>query len=240
MRRDWWNGLHPAARIALFLAACLQAVLGRDLRVTLGLAVVLLGVIAACGVLRSNMRLLLWIHLVGMPGLLAVFVLAGYEQTRVWAAAWSWGLVEAGRYVLRVEGLFLANVALIGTTSMRELAALASHRWIPRPAAVILSTAVRFIPITIAEARRIYEVQRCRGLRLRPWRPRTWLPVMVPLFVGQMCRAHETTLMLTVRRIVPGAAAGARRRLGALDWAVLALVLCGGGVALWFRIEQGG
>ncbi len=73
--------------------------------------------------------------------------------------------------------------------------------WIPPAVGTLLSTAVRFLPLSLAEARRIYDIQRCRGLRLRPWAPQSCLPVIVPLFVSQMCRAHDTSVMLVVRRI---------------------------------------
>jgi energy-coupling factor transporter transmembrane protein EcfT len=87
---------------------------------------------------------------------------------------------------------------------------------------------VRFVPLSLMEARRIYDIQRCRGLRLRPWAPRSWLPIIVPLFVSQMCRAHDTSVMLVVRRIVPGNRATPARKLGSVDWLVLglALVIC--------------
>ena len=75
------------------------------------------------------------------------------------------------------------------------------------PSGTLLSTAVRFLPLTLTEARRIYDIQRCRGLRLRPWAPRTWLPIIVPLFVSQMCRAHDTSVMLVVRRMATGTGA---------------------------------
>ena len=230
MNREWWTKLHPLTRVALFLVVCLQVALGRNIVATLFLAFGLLLLVIACGILKSHVRLLVWAHLAGAPGLVLLFVAAGFERTHSCPGAWSWGLVEAGRYALRVECLFLANLALIGTTSVRELAGLAASRWVPAPAAIILSTALRFVPHTLAEARRIHEIQRCRGMRLRPWRPGSWLPIMVPLFVGQMWRAQETTLMLAVRRIVPGNGFAPGRRLRALDWVVMG-ALAGGGVA---------
>jgi energy-coupling factor transporter transmembrane protein EcfT len=237
VKREWWTKLHPLTRVALFLGACLQAALASDVTATLLLAAGLLLIVVACGVLKSHLRLLVWAHLAGAPGLVLLFVAAGFERTHSWPGAWSWGLAEAGRYALRVECLFFANLALIGTTGVRELAGLAASRWVPAPAAIILSTALRFIPHTLAEARRIYEIQRCRGLRLRPWRPRSWLPLIVPLFVGQMWRAQETTLMLAVRRIVPGNGFAPGRRLRAMDWVVMGALAGGGAAGLLCRIQ---
>ena len=202
-----WSRLHPLTRAMLFTAVGLYAALGSPPAVQIALAAALLAVVLACGVIRTHWRLLLALHLFGLPGAALLFVLAGYERSGRWAEALAWGLPQAARYSLRLECLLLANLALIGTISLRELTELFMHRWVPKAVGLPLLTAVRFIPLTLAESRRIYDVQRCRGLRLRPWRPRTWLPVLVPLFISQMQRAHDTALMLVVRRIVPGTGA---------------------------------
>ena len=220
-----WACIHPLTRTVLFLAVGVYAAVSSRLAVQIALAGMLLAIALARGTVKAHWRLLVWIHLTGLPGAAIIFVATGYERTRLWGEAFSWGLMEAARYSLRLECLFLANLAMIATISMRELTELFTHRWVPRPLGVPLLTAVRFIPLTLAESRRIYTIQRCRGLRLRPWSPRTWLPVFVPLFISQMQRAHETALMLVVRRIVPGAWAGPSRRLRVLDYAVLGLAV---------------
>ncbi len=117
-----------------------------------------------------------------------------------------------------------ANLVFISIISTRDIISLFSHRWMPTAAGTLLSTAVRFVPLSLTEARRIYDIQRCRGLRLRPWAPRSWLPIIVPLFVSQMCRAHDTSVMLVVRRIT-GERGRTARRLGSVDWLILGLAL---------------
>ncbi|HTS16150.1 MAG TPA: energy-coupling factor transporter transmembrane component T [Verrucomicrobiae bacterium] len=228
MTTAWWTRLHPLTRLALFLTVCLSAALGQDFLPQLLLFGGLLLLLFACGTASSHYRLLLWAHLFGLPATLLLFIAIGCENTRALAPALSWGLIEGARYALRLESLFLANLVFISMTSTREILALFSHRWIPPAMGTLLSTAVRFLPLSLAEARRIYDVQRCRGLRLRPSSPRSWLPIVVPLFVSQMCRAHDTAVMLVVRRISTRTAAAPSRQLAFLDWTILAIaaVIC--------------
>ena len=225
MTAAWWTKLHPLTRLALFLTVCLHAALGQEFLPQLLLFAGLLVLLFTCGAAGSHYRLLIWAHALGLPGTLLLFVAIGYEQTHLWSQALSWGAVEGARYALRLECLFLANLVFISITSTREIISLFSHRWMPASAGTLLSTAVRFVPLSLTEARRIYDIQRCRGLRLRPWAPRSWLPIIVPLFVSQMCRAHDTSVMLVVRRIVPGNRAYSTRKLGVADWFVLGLAL---------------
>jgi len=221
----WWTKLHPLTRVALFLTVCLHAATGQDFLPHLMLLCGLLLLVVACGAVTANSRLFILAHLVGLPGTVLLFIAIGYERTHLWSEAISWGVVEAMRYALRVECLLLANLAFIGTTSTREISSLLTHRWMPAAAETLLTTAVRFVPLSLAEARRIYDIQRCRGLRLRPWAPRSWLPMIVPLFVSQMCRAHDTSVMLVVRRIGLQTPATSTRRLRMADLLALGLAL---------------
>ena len=225
MTATCWTKLHPLTRLALFLTVCLRAALGEEFLPQLLLFCGLLLLLFVCGAAVSHYRLLIWAHLLGLPGTVFLFIAIGYENTHVLSQSLSWGAVEAARYILRLECLFLANLVFISVTSTREIISLFSHRWMPTAVGTLLSTAVRFVPLTLAEARRIYDIQRCRGLRLRPWAPRSWLPIVVPLFVSQMCRAHDTSVMLVVRRMTSTAAISSPRKLHPLDWGVLGLAL---------------
>jgi energy-coupling factor transport system permease protein len=222
--------LHPLTRAGLFLAVGLYAALCERVPVQAALAGVLLAIVVACGAIKPYWRLLVWGHLMGLPAVAILFLLTGYERSGLWADAVPWSLIEVAKYALRLECLLLANVAMIGTISLREMTELLTHRWMPAWLGVPLLAAVRFMPLMLAESHRIYNVQRCRGLRLHPWSPRTWLPVFIPLFIAQMQRAHDTALALVVRRMTPGTQAGSPRRLRPLDYVVLSLAaaLCAG------------
>jgi len=228
----WWTKPHPAVRATFFLAVCMRAALEREWLPQSLLFCGLLLLLMACGAAAFHYRFLLWAHLMGLPSTMLLFVVIGYERTHLCPEALSWGVVEALKYALRVESVLLANLVFISTTSTREMFSLFPRRWVPASVATLLSTAVRFLPLSLAEARRIYQVQRCRGLRLRPWSPRSWLPIIVPLFVSQMCRAHDTAVMLVVRRISLGTGSSSDRRWGLADVFVFGLALAMGIEAL--------
>ncbi len=213
-----WTKLHPLARIIIFLGICLQITLCEDWTSQALVCLGLLMLVIASKVGSTLWRFLIWMNLIGLPGIFLVFILTGYERSQTLSEALAWGMREGVGYALRIEGLFLANLALIGTTSARELMTVFYQRWAPTSVATLLSTAVRFIPVTIIETRRIYDVQRCRCFKMRPWAPRSWLPIIVPLFISQMCRAHETALMMVVRRIGQTGYQGPQRQFRMLDW----------------------
>jgi len=51
------------------------------------------------------------------------------------------------------------------------------------------------------------------------------LPIIVPLFVSQMCRAHDTSVMLVVRRIGTATRGTSPRKFGIADLLVLGMAL---------------
>jgi energy-coupling factor transporter transmembrane protein EcfT len=225
MNLSCWTCLHPSARAALFLALCMRAALERQWLPQSLLFCGLLLLLFACGAAAAHYRFLLWVHLMGLPSTMLLFVAIGYEQTRAIPQALLWGAVEALKYALRVETVLLVNLLFISVTSTREIFALFPRRWMPVSLATLLATALRFVPLSLVEARRIYDVQRCRGQRVRPWAPRSWLPILIPLFVSQMCRAHDTAVMLVVRRIGVAPAAAASRKWTLPDVVTLAIAL---------------
>ena len=225
MTRPWWTRLNLLTRLTLFLVLCLHAATGNHFLPQLLLCSGLLLLLFASGVAGPHARLLLWAHLLGLPATVLLFLAIGYETAHSFSGAVSWGLVEALRYALRIECLLLANLLFIGITTPFEIISLFTRPWIPPAVGTLLSTAVRFLPLSLAEARRIYDIQRCRGLRLRPWAPQSCLPVIVPLFVSQMCRAHDTSVMLVVRRIATVTRGASLWTFGLADLVLLGLAL---------------
>ena len=120
MTAAWWTKLHPLTRLALFLTVCLHAALGQEFLPQLLLFVGLLVLLFACGATGSHYRLLIWAHVLGLPGTLLLFVAIGYETTHAWSHALSWGVVEGARYALRLECLFLANLVLAPMDAARR------------------------------------------------------------------------------------------------------------------------
>jgi len=80
-----------------------------------------------------------------------------------------------------------------------------------RELAMVLTIALRFVPVFFAEIEKIAKAQQARGAGLharRPWRRlRNWVPVFVPIFVTAFRRADELATAMEARGF-----RGARRR----------------------------
>ncbi len=221
--------LHPGSLLLAFFAVSIYATLCNSVLALALLGLGLLALLATCSPSGKLLHVIFWLNLLGIPGSMVFFVAAGWEAAGSLPGALRWAIVPAALYTLRLECLVFANLVLVGTTTPRALFAL-GPRWLPSGFRTLLVTAVRFVPLTISEAIRIHQVQRCRGLRLRLWSLRTWLPVLIPLFLAQMRRAHETALMLVVRRVLPTMApVGPRPGFRPADWLVVG---CSAGACL--------
>ena len=89
---------------------------------------------------------------------------------------------------------------------------------------MVISVALRFIPLTVEEAERIRCAQRARGARLDEGgvvrHLRGWVQVLVPLLVGLFRRADELACAM-VDRCYAGERTSMTRPLARRDRAVL-------------------
>lgn len=142
------------------------------------------------------------------------------------------GLFFSWRIVLLVVGtslLALTTPPVQLTDGIeRLLRPLAAVRVPVHDLAMMLSIAIRFIPATVSEADQVIMAQVARGARIgRGWpveRVGSYVPVLVPLFVGLFRRADELAIALDAR-CYRGAAGRTRyreRRMGGSDWMALA------------------
>jgi energy-coupling factor transport system permease protein len=97
--------------------------------------------------------------------------------------------------------------------------------------AMMLTIALRFIPVLFREMDKILKAQTCRGAPFKRGGPldraRAYLSILVPLFVNSFHRALELATAMEIRGYDPGAPRGQYRRhpFGARDVAALALVV---------------
>ncbi len=141
------------------------------------------------------------------------------------------GLFFAARIVLLVVG---TSVVTLTSTPVELTDAL---EWSMRPltyigfpahdVAMMLSVALRFVPVTADVADQVLTAQRARGARLDRGGPivraRAWIPVLIPLFVDLFRRADRLAHAMEARCYRGGEG---RTRLNELrmrrsDWTVL-------------------
>jgi len=112
---------------------------------------------------------------------------------------------------IRIMALFSASSLLTYTTPLVDLSdalvkllrPLARWRVPTEDIAMMFSIALRFIPLTAAEAERIMVAQSARGARFNQGGPltrvRAWIPVLVPLFVRLFKRADSLAAAMESR-----------------------------------------
>lgn len=149
----------------------------------------------------------------GGLGSVSAGVLAGMPNVPL---AGSFGFVPAGFargcfYAVRILLLVLASLVVsFATTSTDMTAAFACFMRPLRPlrvpvddAAMVLSLALRFIPVMAEELGRLHDAQWARGASFgegSAWqRVRAWQPVLIPLFVSLFRRADALAVAMDAR-----------------------------------------
>ncbi|MDR3279433.1 MAG: energy-coupling factor transporter transmembrane protein EcfT [Synergistaceae bacterium] len=139
------------------------------------------------------------------------------------------GLILAFVMGLRLYFLVMFAAVLMMTTSPmsfsdgleRLLSPLAILRFPVSEMAMMMTIALRFIPTLFEETDRILKAQISRGADFESGgllkRARSYIPVLVPLFVLVFARAENLATAMESRCYVPGAP---RTRMNPLSWSV--------------------
>lgn len=169
---------------------------------------------------------------------------------------WSWGIfhittggIENAVFVLvRIMVLVFASAVLTFTTSPSRLTG--GIEWLLHPLqllkvpvhefAMMMTIALRFIPILLQEADKIMCAQKARGADLESGnlfrRLRAMLPILVPLFVSAFRRALDLAVAMESRCYTGGKGRTKlhNQRIGLYDITVFAIVLlaCAGVLVL--------
>lgn len=172
------------------------------------------------------------------------------------SAIWHWGFVRitregislAGFILCRLILLTLVSVLLTASTSPIELTDAVSDllqpfRYVGIPSgeiALVMSIAMRFVPTILEETERIIRAQVSRGAKIGEGglvaRMRSFIPILVPLFVSSFRRADDLAVAMEARGFCVGSHRTRyhERRFGMIDIGVLlGAVLALGGVVIW-------
>lgn len=219
---------------AIFLAASWPAV--AVLTLLLVLAYRLTGL--PWGLMLAGMRPLLFILAIALP--LQILLTTGEPWFYLGPLAVTGeGLIQSGWLIFRLAALLFATSLLTLTTSPvaladgleRVLRPLERFKVPAHDLAIIITIALRFIPLFSEEADKVSKAQKARGASLEsgglPQRLRSLVAILVPLLVGAFRRADELAVAMESRCYRGGQG---RTRLrpetrGSRDWLALALGL---------------
>jgi energy-coupling factor transport system permease protein len=162
----------------------------------------------------------------------------------------SQGLVLAAFITCRLVLLTLASVLLTASTSPIELTdaisdLLKPFRYIGLPSAeiaLVMSIAMRFVPTILEETERIIRAQVSRGARIGEGglvaRMRSFIPILVPLFVSSFRRADDLAIAMEARgfRVNQPRTRYHLRGFHAVDLVILVFSLVTLGAAVLLRV----
>ena len=169
---------------------------------------------------------------------------------------WQWGIIKITKNGLlnslfvsiRIIVLILASSVLTFTTSPTQLTdaierllkPLAKLRVPVHEFAMMMTIALRFVPLLLEETDKIMSAQKARGADMESGgiiqRIKALVPVLIPLFVSAFRRAFDLATAMESRCYNGGEGRTKMKQLhfGSLDWLVLlsAVVVLGGFIGL--------
>ena len=221
MGSPFLHTLSPFTKFLVLTALTVGVFFARSPWMLAGMLLYILGLFLLGSARAGALKWLFVPFLLGLPATVAVFVVSYWVEFGDFQAGLWRGLSEGGLFLARILVLLTANILFVRTTDMRRFAECLDALRVPHTIVVLITTVFRFFPFIIAQAQRIVEVQRSRGLRPTHllW-PRRFLPIVIPLLLINMQRAHDMALSLEMR-------GGLRRRRQASldlrwpDWAAM-------------------
>jgi energy-coupling factor transport system permease protein len=197
---------------AFAISLCAYVFLCPDWRILAVYMLGLLAVLALTGELDRTALLLLGVLVGGMPVLLVLFLLGGVEKAATWQEGVWLGLGWLGVFTMRLVVMVLVDLVVVKLTSFSNM--ILSLRGLRLPGVVVLfvSALVSMLPNICGMALRVIEVQRCRGFEAKKLlRPRSFLPLFIPVFLAQMRRSADLALSLELRGVSGESMAGQGR-----------------------------
>lgn len=105
------------------------------------------------------------------------------------------GILTGVNFISRLLVMLLASAVLSLSTTLDDFILLLNQLRVPPQVAFVITTALRFIPTLDKKRLLILEAQKARGARINDQgslgQIRTYLPVMVPLFVNSILIAED-------------------------------------------------
>lgn len=220
---------------------------------TAGLAVALLGVVAGGGLPLRGVWTMLQPLLVVFVLIVAVTAFTGDpfaapEGRQVLFSWWGMdatvgGLLLGLNFVARIVAMVIATYAFAASTPVDDLLLVLAGLRAPAAMAIVVTTAIAFVPTMVTAKEQIEAAQQARGAPAsgRFGRIVAFVPVMVPLITTSILLADRLAVAMTSRGF------GAHRTMTAMgelrfrpsDLVALGLVLAAFGLVFWLRFGLG-
>lgn len=212
-----------------------------------GLAVVLLGVVAAGDLPLRGVWTMLQPLLVVFVLIVVVTTFTGspFAQSVDVQVLFTWwgmdatlsGLLVGLNFVARIVAMVIATYAFAASTPVDDLLLVLAQLRAPAAAAIVVTTAISFVPTMVAAKEQIEAARQARGAPPagRFGRIAAFVPVMVPLITTSILLADRLAVAMASRGFGAHRTMTAMRRLrlGAWDVAVLGIILAGLAGLVW-------
>ncbi|WP_199242623.1 energy-coupling factor transporter transmembrane component T family protein [Desulfosporosinus fructosivorans] len=113
------------------------------------------------------------------------------------------GVLMGTTFLFRLFSMMIASSVLTLTTSMDDFTQFFQKMKVPAEISMMLTTAIRFIPILDKKRRLIIEAQKARGVNFNDkgiiGTIRAYLPIMIPMFINSILMANSLSMAMLNR-----------------------------------------
>lgn len=195
--------MNPVTKILLSFSICVACFMSDSIPVLLGIIVLDMAIGAVGGVFPKAVSLLKGLCKVCLF-LFVLQILFVRDGNKIFLFITDAGVLLAGKIVLRLIGATIPLALVLTVTQMNDLSnALVDVVHMPYKYAFTLTTAVRFIPMFIAEMNGIMEAQTARGVEFDTnhiiRKMKLILPLCVPLLITSVRRADASAMSVEIR-----------------------------------------
>ena len=113
------------------------------------------------------------------------------------------GFLMGSTFILRLFSMMITSSVLTLTTSMDDFTQFFHKMKVPVEVAMMLTTAIRFIPTLDKKRKQILEAQKARGTKFKEkgiiGSLQSYLPIMIPLFINSIMMANSLSMAMLNR-----------------------------------------
>ena len=218
------NRLHPLTKVLILVTTAVVVFMVDRLAFLGAYLLAVLAIVVVCRIRFGRALVLLKLFAVGIPMLMAVFVLSYLWKEPTYTMGCVRGIHEGLRYSLRFLNLILVNFMVVLSTDPREIFYTFKLLKFPDTVSQVMAHVINLFPRLLQEIQTIVETQKLRGMQWRNmWRPSNWMPLALPVMLATMRYSEQTAISLELRGGLDPSPS-TRRLFRGTDWIVL--ILC--------------